>query len=82
MGCFKVDEAAMRVLREMEVTIKEIEKKVNLVYQAIMGTPAVPWENKSQEQTPVDKSKKYGWEEEMPFDEVVKKMGGSSGALK
>lgn len=72
----------MKVLREMEVTIKEIEKKVNLVYQAIMGTPAVSRENKSQEQTPVDKSKKYGWEKEMPFNEVVKKMGGSSGALK
>jgi hypothetical protein len=82
MGCFEVDEATMRVLREMEVTIKEIEKKVNLIYQAIIGTPAVPKENKSQEQTPVEESKKYGWEKEMPFDELVKKMGGSSGVLK
>jgi hypothetical protein len=73
-----MDENVMMLLKEMEVAIREIEKKVTQIYRVILGVPPTQEVNKSEEEVPVVESRKYDWEMEMPFDEVVKKMGGSS----
>ncbi len=68
----------MILLKEMEAAIREIEEKVNQIHRVILGVSPTQEVNKAQVEDPVIDSRKYGWEMEMPFDEVVRKMGGSN----
>ncbi|MBB6216244.1 hypothetical protein HNQ80_002343 [Anaerosolibacter carboniphilus] len=77
-----MDETVIKLLREMETSIEEMEKKIDQIYRVILGKSAGQEVNKSEEEILVVDSRKYGWEKEMPFDEVVKKMGGGNTSLK